>query len=126
MSSVRHDVFPAFAIFLPADDPTTPEDMTSAPPFPKTGRSFDKARVVVYGTRVTVAIDGDNGPKIVFSEEYQPGTLFKNPDKTKDSYITTLSGKKIAYRRNDACGCGSRLRSWNPYRSLNSTQDPTE
>lgn len=124
--SAQHDVFPAFVIFLQADDPTPTPEMTSAPPFPKTGRSFDKARVVVYGTRVTVAIDGDNGPKIVFSEEYQHGTHFKNPDKTKDSYITTTSGKKIAYRRNDACGCGSRLRSWNPYRSLNSIKDPTE
>lgn len=126
MSSVRHDVFPAFAIFTPADDPTPTEDMTSAPPFPKTGRSFDKARVVVYGDRVMVAIDGDTGPKIVFSEQYVHGTHFKSPDKTKDSYITTVTGKKIAYRRNDACGCGSRLRSWNPYRTLNSTQDPTE
>jgi hypothetical protein len=126
MSTVRHDVFPAFAIFLPADDPTPTEEMRSAPPSPKTGRSFDKARVVVYGTRVMVAIDGNDGPKIVFSEEYVHGTHHKNPDKTKDSYITTVSGKKIAYRRNDACGCGSRLRSWNPYKTLNSTKDPTE
>jgi len=42
-----------------------------------------------------------------------------------DSQLLTESGKGLAFRRQDNCGCGSRLRAWNPYKTLNSIKDPT-
>jgi len=119
-----HDVFPAYVIFVPAHVATSIDEMRSFPPTPKDARFFDRARVVVIGNIVTVAIDGDRGPNVVFREEV--ARFYKNPDKKLDSKIVTVSGKKLVYKRNDACGCGSRLRAWNPYKTLNSSQDPTK
>ena len=38
---------------------------------------------------------------------------------------TTVSGKRFAFKKDTNCGCGSRLRSWNPYKTLSSIKDPT-
>jgi hypothetical protein len=124
--SVRYDLFPAFVTFVSADDPIEYTEMTSGPPTPKDARSYDKARVIVSGSNVLVAIDGDQGPRIVFNEELEPNSFIRSANRNQDSFLRTTSGRKLAFRRNDACGCGSRLRSWNPYRTLHSTKDPTE
>jgi hypothetical protein len=124
--SVKYDLFPAYITFLPAEDETTAQNMTSGPPNPKGARHLDRARVIVYQNKVLVAIDGDRGPQIVFRDTYEATDFFRSKSREEDSYLTTTSGKKIAFRRNDSCACGSRLRSWNPYKSLNSTGDPTE
>lgn len=125
MSSVRQDLFPAFVALASADDPVVYTDMTSGPLFPKTARQITVARVVIFGDSITIAIDGAAGPKIVFQEAIQANTFIKGPDAKKDSYVVTASGVKIAFRRDDACGCGSRLRSWNPYSAVHSSQNPT-
>lgn len=124
--SVKYDLFPAFVAFIPATDPTPITEIGSGPPRPRDARHFDKARVIVFGDKVTIAVDGDSGPRVIFQESYTPGHFQRSADRTKDSYLTTDSGVKIAFKKNDACGCGSRLRSWNPYRTLDSTKDPTE
>lgn len=123
---VRYDLFPAFVTFVSADDPIIYTDMTSGPPTPRGARTYDKARVIVSDNSVMVAIDGDQGPKIVFNEDIEPNSFIRSGNRNQDSFIRTVSGRKLAFRRNDACGCGSRLRSWNPYRHLSSTKDPTE
>lgn len=124
---VRADVFPAFAAIAPADADITLEDLRSAPP---SEGSFQVsiARVVMANDRIIIARDAGNGPQIVFSEKIDPTTYYKSADiRTQDSYVQTVSGKKIAFKKDSACGCGSRLRSWNPYGSImNSTADPTE
>jgi hypothetical protein len=124
--SVRHDLFPAYVALVPADDPTPLHDIRSGPLFPKTARQVITARVVVFSNRVMIAVDGNQGPKIVFSQDIDPSTFQKSGKPIEDSFVQTTKGVKIAYRKDDACGCGSRLRSWNPYRTLNSTKDPTE
>lgn len=124
--SVKHDIFPAFVALLPAEDPTPLTDLRSGPLFPKTARQVITARVVVFNKRITIAIDGNDGPKIIFNQEVDPTTFLKAAKPSEDSYIQTLKGVKIAYRKDENCGCGSRLRSWNPYRTLNSKNDPTE
>lgn len=127
MAAVKQDVFPAFVAILEAADPTLYTDMTSAPLFPKNARQIIKSRIVVYADHVTVAVDGPSGPKIVFDEDIVPSSLIKTSSGGQtDSYLTTVSGIKLAYRKDMNCGCGSRLRSWNPYRHLYSTKDPTE
>jgi len=74
---------------------------------------------------IIIAIDGgSDGPKVVFREEIKPETFIKNQG--SDSYVETVSGKKVAYKKDNACGCGSRLRTWRPYNNVNSSKDPTE
>lgn len=124
--SVKHDIFPAFVAVLPADDPTPLHEMTSGPLHPKQARQIITARVVVFNNRITIAVDGNDGPKIVFNQAVDPASFKKAPKQSQDSFIQTLNGIKIAYRKDENCGCGSRLRSWNPYRILNSKNDPTE
>jgi hypothetical protein len=124
--SVKYDLFPAYISFLPADSETTAKEMKSGPPLPREARHFDRARVIVYQTKIVVAIDGDRGPQVVFQETYEPAKFKRSKSRDEDSYLTTMSGKKIAFRRNDSCACGSRLRSWNPYNTLHATGDPTE
>lgn len=124
--SAHYDLFPAFVNIAPPQDPTPLTEVSSGPPRPNTGRFYDKARVIVSSNMVTIAVDGDNGPKIVLQEKYASATFQKSANRSQDSYLETLLGFKIAFKRNDACGCGSRLRSWNPYRTLNSKFDPTE
>ena len=124
--SVKHDIFPAFVAVLPADDETPLLEMTSGPLHPKQARQILTARVVVFNSRITIAVDGNDGPKVIFNQEIDPTTFHKAPKQSENSHVQTLSGIKIAYRKDENCGCGSRLRSWNPYRILQSKNDPTE
>jgi hypothetical protein len=124
---VQADVFPAFVAVAPADLEIALGDLVSAPPSPGAFQ-VAIARVVITGDRIIVAQDQGNGPTVVFSELIKPETYWKSYDiRTIDSYVETISGKKLAWRKDSACGCGSRLRSWNPYANImNSTADPTE
>ena len=123
---VKYDLFPAFVTIAAPGEAASLDDVQSGPPRPTTARSFDKARVIVYTERIIIAVDGDQGPKIILDEAYPAGTFIRSGDRSTDSKLTTNLGFHIAFKRNDACGCGSRLRSWNPYRTLSSTKDPTE
>jgi hypothetical protein len=117
------DVFPAHASFAPAGMFEHMQQVRSHPPMEGT-RYLDRVRVIVTETEVAVAQDGDSGPVVMFREkirEWHRSTMGMN-----DSYVTTVSGVMIAFSKNDACGCGSRLRAWNPYKSLLSTRPPTE
>ena len=46
--------------------------------------------------------------------------------KMEDSYIVTKTGKMVAFKLDRNCGCGSRLRAWNPYRHVYSSKDPSK
>ncbi len=126
--NIRQDIFPAFVSVAPADLDIALGDLKSAPPTPGSFQ-VSIARVVVTPERIIVARDSGagTGPQVVFSEAILPETFYKSSDiRNKDSYVQTVSGKKLAWRKDSACGCGSRLRSWNPYGSIvSSTQDPT-
>ena len=126
MASIKHDLFPSFVVFTAPTDDTPVDKLTSAPPNPRGAKTFDKARVVVMDNQITVAVDGDNGPTILFREKFSPEDYVKSTDAKLDSYVTTNTGIKIAYRKNTACGCGSRLRSWNPYSTVHSVANPTD
>lgn len=126
MSVPRHDVFPAFVAVLSANDPTPLLEMSSAPKRPEGAYQLNTARVVVFGGNITIAVDGSDGPRLVFNEKIVPTTHVKGATVRDDSFVQTVSGTKIAYRKDSACGCGSRLKSWNPYRNSYSVKDPTE
>ena len=119
---IIYDVFPAhFAIAAP-DVYADVHTQTSSPPSADT-YYLQTTRVIVTDTNITVAQDTPGGPQIMFNEPY---TLFeKSAAPAIDSYIVTKSGKTIAFKKDTNCGCGSTLRGWNPYRTLNSMKDPS-
>jgi hypothetical protein len=53
------------------------------------------------------------GANVVFNETYISHSKIDRIHR-----VTTESGKLIAFSKDDNCGCGSRLRSWNPYGSI--------
>lgn len=126
MSIPRQDVFPAFVVITHPGEPTPLTELSSAPMFPKTGYQVNTSRVVMFGDTITIAVDGSDGPRVVFREKVDITTFIKGATVREDSFVQTISGKKIAYKKDTACGCGSRLKSWNPYKSLYSSKDPTE
>lgn len=119
---IREDCFPATVVLAAADFPVSIEDMSSRPPTP--GAAYlSITRVVVSGERVLIAVDDVTGPRVVFSEGIDASQHHKGST-TSDSYVTTLTGKKISWRKDSQCGCGSRLRSWRPFKIMGSIKDP--
>ena len=119
---IREDTFPATFVITTADFETPVEELKSRPPTPGAA-AVPITRVVVSEDRVIVATDSAAGPQIIFSEQIDPAAHVKGTT-TTDSYLTTVSGKKLAWRKDTACGCGSRLRSWRPFKHMGSSKDP--
>lgn len=99
------------------------EDVTTLRSYePTPGSTYlEITRVIVTEKQVIVAKDGNDGPQIVFREAYK--TFIPSKEATKDSYIETESGKMLVFKKDTGCGCGSRLRGWNPYKTLGSDRD---
>lgn len=122
---VLADVFPALVVAAPSgsfDDYTLLGTGSSRP---SGAMGVDRARIIVFEGLVLVAVDSTSGapPQLVFREGVRSVNLSGSKD--LDSQLLTESGKGLAFRRQDNCGCGSRLRAWNPYKTLNSIKDPT-
>jgi hypothetical protein len=115
------DLFPAHFQVTPAGHLEDVNVLNAHPP------SQDKdiyylatTRVVLTEETVTVAQDSPTGAMIVFQEKYHKDNLI-GPEGPKKTYrLITESGKMIAFQKDTNCGCGSRLRSWNPYKTLTS------
>ena len=84
-------------------------------------------RVILTETHLSVASDSPDGPQLIFNEPYAQVFPPEDPAERRTGIwrVITTSGKYIAFQKDDACGCGTRLRSWNPYRTLQSINDPT-
>jgi hypothetical protein len=119
---VLYDVFPAF-VALAQKDSMQLADLHSSPPTKDTYH-LTKTRVVISNDRILIAHDSNEGPVVVFSEEYDQ--FDKAGTKMEDSYIVTKTGKMVAFKLDRNCGCGSRLRAWNPYRHVYSSKDPSK
>jgi hypothetical protein len=117
------DVFPAHFSAASAGVLT---DVFQLNPISQSSGTFYVAttRVIVSETHITVASDSPEGPQIVFHEPYL--SFFKAESQTGVYRVLTTSGKMLAFQKDTSCGCGSRLRAWNPYRTLQSIMDPTE
>jgi len=114
------DRFPCNLVAVPAgftEDVTT---LQSQPPT-KDARYLDVTRVIVTDEVVVVAKDTPSGPQIVFRETYT--TFEPSKDAGEDSYVVTTSGKMLAFKKDRGCGCGSRLRGWNAYKTISSIKD---
>jgi hypothetical protein len=115
---IREDTVPATFVIVAPDFDIRVEDLSSRPPTP--GAAYlATTRVIVTGERVTVFKDDTAG------EAIDPTTHFKGSIH-QDSYVQTVSGKKLSWRKDQACGCGSRLKSFRPFKYMSSSKDPTE
>ena len=125
---VLHDLFPAFITVVPPNvvDNFKSVAVTSSN-LPTGARYLERVRIVVTsddkGNIVMVAADHHAGPRLIFSERLTD--LNWSGNKTDDSQLITESGKIIAFKYQKGCNCGSRLRSWSPYQTMDSIKDPT-
>lgn len=126
MPAVRQDVFPAIVGILPGGGSLAPENVTLIP-FTEGLTLINTARIIVTADKVMIATDSGSGPQVVFSQPIQPDSHFKAPS-GGESRVVTTSGMVVVYKKDEACGCGSRLRSWSPFRTRGSASiyDPTE
>ncbi len=120
MTKIVLDRFPCHLAAAPSGQV---EDVTTLRSFePTPGSTYlEITRVIVTDEMVIVAKDSPEGPQIVFREAYE--TFIPSEKATEDSWVVTNSGKMLAFKKDTGCGCGSRLRGWNPYRTLNSIKD---
>ena len=110
---IIYDLFPAVLTVTSADGSQT--------------GTVDVTRVVLTEEVLVAVVDSPEGPRLVFQEAYSSFDRARLARET--STVTTASGKLVTFRKDESCGCGSRLRSWNPtgaVRAVYSTQEPTE
>lgn len=129
---VLYDLFPARILVIPPGEDGAPYEhprgndeltVTSAVPH---GRRVDAVRVIVTDEMILIAGDSPTGPVLIFRERYDKATLDLQKLRKKISRLTTVQGKIVLLQKDENCGCGSRLRTWNPYGTVNSSKDPTE
>lgn len=110
------DRFPCHLVAIAADKLDDVTALRSYDPTP--GATYlEVTRVIITEDQIVVAKDSDSGPQIVFRESYDQ--YIPSTELTKDSFVVTSSGKMLAFKKDTGCGCGSRLRGWNPYKTLN-------
>lgn len=114
------DVFPAHVVAAAPGVFENAWDIETDPPS-KGGHYIGKTRVVLTDKTIVVAVDGSEGPVIVFRETYVD--YMKSNKPTENSFVVTESGKMVAFKKDTACGCGSRLRSWHAYNTLTALEN---
>jgi hypothetical protein len=116
------DIFPAHLQVAPANALSDVSELNPAPAkdglfYVATTRSLIIEEDGIQ--KVIVAVDSPDGAQVIFLEEIEDAF----EDKTTKTYrIVTKSGKMLAFTKDTNCGCGSRLRAWNPYRTLYSNR----
>jgi hypothetical protein len=120
MTRIIVDRFPCHLVAVPAGFTDDIGTLQSDPPT-EGAKYLEITRVILTDEAIIVAKDGNPGPQIVFQERYE--TIDISSDPKKDSRVVTSSGKMLVFKKDTACGCGSRLRGWNPYKTLNSIKD---
>ena len=126
---IVYDVYPAKALVTPPRrefDTYEFATMTLTTEI-KDSRRVNDVRVVITDEVVMIAADSSSGPVLIFQERYSPENLIVDKDKKKISRVQTVTGKSIVFSKDEAsCGCGGKLRAWNPYRTVYSSKDPSE
>lgn len=122
--SVRADVFPATLVVAPASSPEPATVLRYPQPDDPDGhRLLQSVRVLVTDTHVYVFQDSAQGPRVVFAEpaaSYTPSTPLhqrrtRDASKPAEATVTTRTGKTLAFSRAGGCGCGSRLKTFDPF-----------
>lgn len=108
-SRLRADVFPARVVFHRSG--SEPE-------------VYEKVRVVVTVDALFVFKDSAQGPTLSFFErlaKYDPGVPTHRRTRARPArpaLATTNSGIEVTFSRLGSCGCGSRLRSFDPFSQI--------
>jgi hypothetical protein len=122
------DMFPARVLVIPEQESNADlnhEDLAFTTPVPNS-RKVEAVRIVLTEQTIMIAGDSSNGPILIFQEKYDPSSLVLNKNRSKPGRLVTHNGKIIVFQKDENCGCGSKLRAWNPYRTVYSTKDPIE
>jgi hypothetical protein len=125
---ITFDMFPARILVIPPSeslDALEYESITFRTEV-QSARRVEAVRVVLTERTIMIAGDSSNGPVLIFQEKYDPSSIMLQKNRSKPARVTTLTGKVIIFEKDENCGCGSRLRAWNPYRTVYSTKDPIE
>lgn len=116
------DVFPAMVLIAPPGSLEDYTELSFKDVKPPQTRRVDRCRVAIVNATVHIAVDSPEGPKLVFREKVLD---YAKTDETNTHHTITESGKIMAFTKDVNCGCGSRLRSWNPFGNyLSATGDP--
>lgn len=110
---VHADVFPAAVAIAPPGSEVDFDNFGPRGGGPQGTRRLDRCRIIVVNDRVMIGLDSPEGPQLVFQEKY---VSYDKQDKLH--MVQTIEGKIMVFRKDDNCGCGSRLRSWQPYGSI--------
>lgn len=90
-------------------------------------RTVHRARVVVTESppRVLVFTDSSQGPQVVFSDNVLSYQQPERPRKLRDlytpetqTYHVTTAGAALSFVKDGGCGCGSRLKGFNPFPAI--------
>jgi hypothetical protein len=113
------DIFPAVLRLAPQGTILNIGDLLPRGDAPQGTRRLDRCRAVIINEVLMVAVDSPSGPEIVFREK-----LIEQQTNSVEKYtqVRTETDKVIVISKDENCGCGSRLRGWNPYRSVFSTE----
>lgn len=111
--NVHADVFPARIAIAPPNSLNESDVFTPTGVAPEGTRRLDRCRVVLVNDQILIAVDSPEGPTLVFQEK----TVSRNKE-GKIYTVKTINGKTVSFAKDDACGCGSRLRSWAPYGNI--------
>jgi hypothetical protein len=107
------DVFPAVIRLAPADSLSDITELNIIGDVPPQTRTLDRCRIVAINGTLIIGVDSPEGVNLVFREKFT-----EMVEINKTFYCRTESGKILAFRKDNNCGCGSRLRGWNPYGSI--------
>jgi hypothetical protein len=114
------DVFPAIIRLAPTGSVDDQGSFSVTGDAPAGTRRLDRCRVVIVNDVMMVVVDSPEGPSLVFREAVEGVSTSGGITRA-----TTRSGKVVAFTKDHNCGCGSRLRSWDPYGAVvNSSEDP--
>lgn len=126
---ILYDVYPAKALVTPPKrdfdtyEFSTMHLMTEI----RDSRRVNDVRVVITEETVMIAAESSSGPVLIFQEKYNSEDIVLSKNRKDISRVRTISGKSIVFSYDEAsCGCGGRLRAWNPYRIVHSSKDPSE
>ena len=114
------DIFPAIGAIYPPEALDTFEYPFSSIGFQDfSAKKFNDSRVIVQKNTLLVGTDGPRGPQVLFKAEVKEVLKEKGP--SPFIRVLTTDNHLVVFSRSKSCGCGSRLRSWNPYGNIIST-----
>lgn len=73
--------------------------------------SYPNTRAIVTDEAVFVYTDGVNGPETSFTDRLEDFS----GNATDGWTVNTTDGYTLSIKRSDGCGCGSRLKGYNPF-----------